>query len=422
MKIEDFLIKNEELRNTATEKMLEESYIKEKVREWLNNTYNEKFVSYNFNFRPMVTEAIKKDLKTKKAIHVLNILSSEEEKRISYIYALEEVSTEIKVDNTVIYYPEFKMAVVSFITSYGNVTSYHCLLFSADESLIQGYFDHIKRSYREKKSNEIKIFQCESYGVYEKVQYITHAVTRNDVFLEKKLKQDIFRSIDSFFQEDKAFYSQFELPYKRGLLLYGSPGNGKTTLVKSIVNSIDAPVAYWQITEHTNSSSMSDVFERAEKLAPMVLVIEDVDSMPERARSTFLNLLDGATSKEGLFVIATTNYPEKIDPALINRAGRFDQSYEIPLPNEEIRYDYLKNTKLSTILETQEQLKEIAEKTEGFSVTQLAEFYKLAALSWYYDKVVDVQGILDGMKETNAKQKKNTWDSKKANSTMGFAH
>lgn len=56
---------------------------------------------------------------------------------------------------------------------------------------------------------------------------------------------------------------------------------------------------YWQITEYTSSESVNEVFEAAARLAPMVLVIEDIDSMPQEVRSFFLNTLDGATSKEG---------------------------------------------------------------------------------------------------------------------------
>jgi hypothetical protein len=123
---------------------------------------------------------------------------------------------------------------------------------------------------------------------------------------------------------DRTFFKEYQLPYKRGILLYGKPGNGKTTLVKSIAGSVKAPVAYWQITENTCSDSIQEVFQAAANLAPMILVIEDIDAMPQRARSYFLNILDGATSKEGIFLIGTTNYPEQIDPALMNRAGRFD--------------------------------------------------------------------------------------------------
>ena len=79
------------------------------------------------------------------------------------------------------------------------------------------------------------------------------------------------------------------------------------------------PYAYWQITEYTNSDSITTVFNSVNRLSPMILVIEDIDSMPSGVRSYFLNTLDGATSKEGIFLIGTTNYPEKIDASSLKR-------------------------------------------------------------------------------------------------------
>src|SRR5699024_5277874 len=130
-------------------------------------------------------------------------------------------------------------------------------------------------------------------------------------------------AIDEFFANEGAFFKTYDIPYRRGILLYGNPGNGKTTLVKSIAGSVEAPVIYWQITEYTTSYSIDEVFEMANKMAPVILIVEDIDSTPTESRSVFLNALDGATTKEGIFLIGTTNYPERIDPALINRAGRF---------------------------------------------------------------------------------------------------
>ena len=165
------------------------------------------------------------------------------------------------------------------------------------------------------------VFTDGPHGMEKELAPITRMVDRTEVIMKEEVKTDIYRSIDQFFAEDRAFFKEYQLPYKRGILLYGKPGNGKTTLVKSIAGSVKAPVAYWQITENTGSESIQEVFQAAANMAPMILVIEDIDAMPQRARSYFLNILDGATSKEGIFLIGATNYPEQIDPALMNRAG-----------------------------------------------------------------------------------------------------
>ena len=176
-----------------------------------------------------------------------------------------------------------------------------------------GFFTYVKNRQRENDQQHVMIFTDTKEGMEANRELITQSVSRDEVTMENALKTEIFRMIDEFFSQDRSFFQTYRIPYKRGILLYGKPGNGKTTLVKSIAGSTKAPIAYWQITEFTHSSSIEEVFAAAVRMAPMVLVIEDIDSMPERARSYFLNVLDGATSKEGVFLIGTTNYPEKID-------------------------------------------------------------------------------------------------------------
>ncbi|MDG0810819.1 AAA family ATPase [Cohnella rhizosphaerae] len=139
-----------------------------------------------------------------------------------------------------------------------------------------------------------------------------------------------------------------------------------------------------------------------------MLVIEDIDSMPDSCRSFFLNILDGATAKEGVFLIGTTNYPQKIDTALINRAGRFDRAYEVKLPDESLRLSYLRRKGLPE-LAGEEQAVQAAQRTQGFSLAQLNELYVSAALQKRYDDHIDLEQLVLGLRSDLDKGRKRDW-------------
>ncbi|OXM83529.1 ATPase [Paenibacillus rigui] len=282
-------------------------------------------------------------------------------------------------------------------------------IWAVDESRLKHFLAYTRQRRRDLDRCEVTVFTDGPHGVEKELTPITRMVEREEVVMSRDVKEEIYRSIDQFFAEDRSFYQEYEIPYKRGILLYGKPGNGKTTLVKSIAGSVKAPAAYWQITEHTCSDTIQEVFHSAVRMAHMILIIEDIDSMPQQARSYFLNTLDGATSKEGIFLIGTTNYPENIDPALMNRAGRFDRAYEIRLPDAEQRRLYLTHKGLHKLAGA-EKVEEAARLTAGFTFAQLNELYVSAALEWHYEHTANVDVLIKKMKAELDKGRTQSWN------------
>lgn len=321
--------------------------------------------------------------------------------------------------NNVFAYPSWGIALARVPIFRMNGVGEEDFVFAVDDASLLRFLEHVRQRRRDLDLRQVTVFTDGPHGMEKELAPITRMVDRSEVIMKDEVKTDIYRSIDQFFAEDRAFFKEYELPYKRGILLYGKPGNGKTTLVKSIAGSVKAPVAYWQITENTGSESIQEVFQAAAKMAPMILVIEDIDAMPQRARSFFLNILDGATSKEGIFLIGTTNYPEQIDPALMNRAGRFDRAYEIKLPDLELRQIYLEQKGIGKLL-SEELIRLTANQTEGFTFAQLNELYVSAALQWHYEQSVNIEKLVKSMKSDLHKGQTMSWMKEDTDVRVGF--
>lgn len=322
------------------------------------------------------------------------------------------------IRNNLFVYPLFRVAFARVPREMLHGLGYEDLIFASDDESLREFLTDMRE--RQLADRKIIVYSDTRDGLQRESLASAAPVTRDDVFMDEALKTHIYRSVDEFFAKEATFFQTYNIPYKRGILLYGKPGNGKTTLVKSIASTISAPVAYWQITEFTNSESISEVFSAAVRMAPMVLVIEDIDSMPESCRSFFLNILDGVASKEGVFLIGTTNYPERIDPALMNRAGRFDRAYEVKLPDEPLRYAYLLRKGMERVVD-REKVAEVARRTEGFTFAQLGELYVSSALQLHYEGQADPLKLADEMKSDFGKSRSGEWMSEGKAKPMGFA-
>ena len=167
------------------------------------------------------------------------------------------------------------------------------------------------------------------------------------IVLPATLKQDIVSSTEVFFKRLDTFRG-IGVPGKRGFLFVGNPGNGKTllchALAKHVMSNCDVHVATLTIDSDVRNSMLVDLYEWASEHAPAMVIIEDVESLvgqTQVTRSGFLNILDGLKVERGVLTVATTNYPEKLDPALAHRPSRFDRVWRIPLPADAERRMFL---------------------------------------------------------------------------------
>jgi len=164
------------------------------------------------------------------------------------------------------------------------------------------------------------------------------------------------------------------MPWKRGILLYGKPGNGKTSIIRTIMSNYNfKPVT---IVPGANDDAIREAFAYAEDQSPSLLYFEDLDSILEKNDiSSFLNLMDGISAKNGLLVIATANEVKKLKSNITDRPSRFDRKFEIPLPNQEMAYIYLKKLFGNTVTVTKcKELSKISESNE-FSYAYLKDLY-----------------------------------------------
>ncbi|MBG1265746.1 AAA family ATPase [Nostoc sp. WHI] len=212
--------------------------------------------------------------------------------------------------------------------------------------------------------------------------------TFDNLILQGNLKENIQDDLTKFFAARET-YAAYSVPWKRGILFIGSPGNGKTHTVKALINQMQQPCLYvksFKSEYDTDSENIRKIFKQARQSAPCILVLEDIDSLlTEENRSFFLNELDGFALNEGIITIATTNHPERLDSAICDRPSRFDRKYHFELPDIVARQAYIAlwNHKLKTAMRlSDEAVSKIITLTDGFSFAYLKELFLSSMIRW----------------------------------------
>lgn len=222
-------------------------------------------------------------------------------------------------------------------------------------------------------------------------------ITFKDVAGIQEAKEELFEIVD--FLRDPKKFQKLGGSIPKGVLMVGSPGTGKTLLARAIAGEADVPFFsisgsdFVEMFVGVGASRVRDMFEQGKKNAPCLIFIDEIDAVGrhrghgmggghderEQTLNQMLVEMDGFDTQEGVIIIAATNRPDVLDPALL-RPGRFDRQVTVSLPDvngrEEILRVHVKKIKLAADVD----LSTIAKGTPGFSGAELANLVNESAL------------------------------------------
>ena len=254
---------------------------------------------------------------------------------------------------------------------------------------------------------------------------------------KKEISDIRYEDIGGLGRELKLVREMIELPLRhpeiferlgiqppKGVLLYGPPGTGKTLIAKAVANEVDAHFISLSGPEimskyyGESEKGLREKFEEAEQNAPAIIFIDEIDSIAPKREETkgeverrvvaqLLSLMDGLKARGQVIVIAATNLPDAIDPAL-RRGGRFDREIEIGIPDKKGRLEIFQVHSRGVPLADDVKIEEFANSTHGFVGADISLFVKEAAMHALRKVLPQIKldedipnEILDQLKVTN---------------------
>lgn len=275
----------------------------------------------------------------------------------------------------------------------------------------------------------ILIYKMQGLGEKGKVYDDTERKTKikfEDVAGLEEEKEEMIEIVDFLKKPEKFTKMGAKIP--RGVLLYGKPGTGKTLIAKAIAGEADVPFISMSGSEFIEmfaglgASRVRKLFEKARKLSPCIVFIDEIDAIGSRRTSNsgaetennqtlnqLLVEMDGFSSEETIIVLAATNRPEMLDQALL-RPGRFDRQITIPTPDLRGRLEILKIHAKDKRISEQVNLESIAEDTAGFTGAELANILNEAAIIATKRKHEDIENadIEEAVKKVTVGLEKHT--------------
>ena len=203
--------------------------------------------------------------------------------------------------------------------------------------------------------------------------------------IRKQLKKDVLD-----FLRLMPILGQRGLPNSRGIILSGAPGTGKTMYAKSLAAEAETTTILISAEMIGQRHDVKTAFKLARRLAPTLIIIEDIDTAGTVSRKftdhpilgEYLQAMDGMEANNGVVVLATTNHTENIDPAISDRPGRFDRIIEVPLPDKAQRKEIIQNLmrNMPTKIVSGKAIDKVAAKSEGLSGAWIREVVQTAMI------------------------------------------
>jgi AAA+ superfamily predicted ATPase len=265
---------------------------------------------------------------------------------------------------------------------------YHYYLVARVPEIAHRFHDAVCTFNTQVAEDELLVFDVNGWNKDEVLFAAIKNATLDNLVLAGSLKQAILHDLTQFF-DSRDTYAEYGVPWKRGVLFVGPAGNGKTHAIKALVNALGQTCIYVKTFGGggpQDQMMIRAIFERARMTTPCIVVLEDLDSfITPSNRSYFLNELDGFAGNDGILTLATTNHPERLDPAIVDRPSRFDRKYPFDLPGGDERLEYIEqwNASLRPALQlSHEAVEWLGLQTEGFSFAYLKELFLSATMRW----------------------------------------
>jgi AAA+ superfamily predicted ATPase len=256
-------------------------------------------------------------------------------------------------------------------------------------------------------------------GVYEissspNIGYflVKQNIILSDSVLELPIKepQEILDDINNFWKLKEQF-KKYKMVYKRGILMHGPPGCGKSYLIQSLTNKIvsDGGIVFTLNSESKVEmfTNFCQIFRQIEPDRPLLVVMEDIDNIVSQGHgllSALLNVLDGVNQIDNVVYLATTNYPEKLQDRIANRPSRFDRMYEIGLPDDDVREFFIRAKLHPDDLKKIDMQKWI-DATDGYTLSHIKEI--IVSTMIFGKEIEDVCKHFETMKRPKSSRKHN---------------